>query len=84
MGEWRKRRQEYEDWLENEYMKKKQADANLSSTDQALVLYSKAHPDFTLRKPEFNYQPSSKQKKYEIAYVGGGMVAIGYAATKLL
>ncbi|KXJ04615.1 hypothetical protein AC249_AIPGENE22009, partial [Exaiptasia diaphana] len=73
MGAWRKRRQEYQDWLESEYLKKKQADENLNSTDQALSLYKRAHPDFDLEEPEFHYTPSASQKRYEIAYVAGGM-----------
>ncbi|KXJ10903.1 hypothetical protein AC249_AIPGENE17489, partial [Exaiptasia diaphana] len=79
MGAWRKRRQQYQDWLESEYLKKKQADENLNSTDQALSLY-KAHPDFNLEEPEFHYTPSASQKKYEIAYVAGGMGLVVYGA----
>ena len=84
MGAWRKRRQQYQDWLESEYLKKKQADENLNSTDQALSLYKKAHPDFDLEEPEFHYTPSASQKKYEIAYVAGGMGLVVYGASKLL
>ena len=84
MGAWRKRRQQYQDWLESEYLKKKQADDNLNSTDQALSLYKQAHPDFDLKEPEFHYTPSAAQKKYEIAYVAGGMGLIAYGASKFL
>ncbi|KXJ04885.1 hypothetical protein AC249_AIPGENE24380, partial [Exaiptasia diaphana] len=84
MGQWRKRRQQYQDWLESEYLKKKQADENLNSTDQALSLYKKAHPDFNLEEPEFHYTPSASQKNYEMAYVAGGMGLVVYGASKLL
>ncbi|KXJ08804.1 hypothetical protein AC249_AIPGENE25006 [Exaiptasia diaphana] len=68
LGEWRKRRQEYQDWLEENYLNKKKADENLNSTDQVLTLYKRTHPDFQLEKPEFHYTPSARQKKYEIAF----------------
>ena len=82
MGEWRKKRQEYQDWLETEYLNKKTADENLQSTDHAFTLYAKAHPDFNLTEPKFNYKPSNRQKQYELLYVGGGMIGAGYAASK--
>ena len=45
MGDFQKKREQYQDWLNNEYTKKKQADDNMSHTDMAFRLYSKAHPD---------------------------------------
>jgi len=86
MGEWQKEQKLYQDWLNEQYLEKKQADENLQSTDQAFILYSKAHPQaHTLQnKPEFSnyYSPSSTQKQYELLYVGGGMLAAGYAISK--
>lgn len=89
MGEYQKKRQAYQDWLNKEYLDKKQADENLDNTDQAFVLYKKAHPDINFDiddKPQFGdyYKPSNKQKQYEMAYVGGGMLAVGYIASKFL
>src|SRR6056300_1118705 len=43
MGEWQKEQKLYQDWLNEQYLEKKQADENLQSTDQAFILYSKAH-----------------------------------------
>jgi len=84
MGEYQKQRQKYQDWLNEQYINKKQADENLDSTDQALVLYKKAHPNFNLNKPQFKdyYKPSSKQKQYEIAYIGFSMLGTGYLVSK--
>jgi 2-polyprenyl-6-methoxyphenol hydroxylase-like FAD-dependent oxidoreductase len=86
MGDYEKKRQAYQDWLTKEYTDKKQADENLNSTDQALSLYRKTHPDIDFNKPQFSdfYKPSSKQKQYEMMYVGGGMLGVGYVASKFL
>ena len=89
MGEWQKEQKRYQDWLGQQYLEKKQADENLQSTDEAFVLYSKAHPEFAHRlknKPNFKnyYSPSSKQKQYEILYVAGGMLAAGYITAKYI
>ena len=87
MGEYQKKRQEYQDWLAKEYANKKNADELLSNTDQAFKLYSRAHPDINFDindEPKFSdyYKPSSKQKQYEVMYVGGGMLLTGYIASK--
>lgn len=84
MGEWQKKRQEYQDWLAEEYNNKVRADENDKETDEAFRLYSQTHPDFDLKEPELSeyYRPSSDQKMGEMAYVGGGMLALGYVASK--
>ena len=89
MGDFQKKREQYQDWLNTEYVAKKQAEDNMSKTDMAFKLYSRAHPEVhkvLSRKPEFGdfYKPSGSQKKYEMAYVGGGMLATGVIASKLL
>ena len=88
MGEFEKKRQQYQDWLESQYVKKKLADSNLNDTDYAFKLYLKAHPDlsFNNQEPQFSnyYKPSNKQKQYEMIYVGGGMLTAGYLASKFL
>lgn len=55
----------------------------------AFKLYSQAHPDVNFeinKQSEFSdfYKPSNKQKQYEMAYVGGGMLLAGYTASKFL
>ena len=89
MGEYEKKRQAYQDWLNEQYINKKQADENLNSTDQAFILYKKAHPDVKFNiddKPEFSdyYKPSSKQKQYEMIYIGGTMLGTGYIVSKFI
>ena len=89
MIEWQKEQKLYQDWLNEQYIEKKQADENLQSTDQAFILYSKAHPQVAHKlqnKPVFKnyYSPSEKQKQYELIYVGGGMLGTGYLISKYL
>jgi len=81
MGEFEKKRQQYQDWLTTRYMNKKLADGNLHDTDYAFALYSKAHPE-----PQFSdyYKPSNKHKQYQMMYVGGGMLTAGYLAARYL
>jgi len=83
MGEWQKQQKLYQDWLNEQYLDKKQADENLQSTDQAFILYNKAALQ---NKPNFKnyYSPSEKQKQYELLYVGGGMLGTGYLVSKYL
>ena len=58
------------------------------NTDEALKLYNKFHPDenMQINEPVFSdyYRPSKEQKIGEMAYVSGGMMVLGYAASKLL
>ena len=86
MGEWQKKRQQYQDWLTTRYMNKKVADGNLHDTDYAFTLYSKTHPDFNLEQPQFSnyYKPSKNQKHNEIIYVGLGMMGTGFLAARYL
>jgi len=84
MGEFEKKRRQYQDWLTTRYMNKKLADGNLHDTDYAFALYSKAHPDF--KEPQFSdyYKPSNKHKQYQMIYVGLGMVGTGFLAARYL
>jgi hypothetical protein len=82
MGEWQKKRTEYNDWLEKQYENKKIAEGNMMDTDYGLKLYAKAHPES--EKPQFKdyYKPNTTQKNYEMAYVGGGVLGLAYLASK--
>lgn len=88
MGEWEEKRKQYQDWLGEQYANKKIAEKKLNDTDYAFKLYSKTHPDrkFNIKEPKFSnyYKPSSDQKKYEMLYVGGGAIALTYAALKFI
>ena len=74
------------DWYATQQENEYQATQNLSNTDEAFKLYSEMHPDYTLKEPKFSdyYRPSSDQKIGEMVYVGRGMLALGYIASKWL
>jgi len=86
MGEWRKKREQYQDWLTARYLDKKIAESDLNNTDYAFTLYNKAHPNLNLEEPQFHdyYKPNKKQKQYELAYVGVGMLGTGFLAARYL
>ena len=77
------------DWIETNREIKAQADQNFTNTDYAFKLYNQAHPDYKLTQPtapKFSdmYQPSEAQKQGELLFVGGGAIALGYAAFRFL
>jgi len=77
------------DWIETNRENKAQAKQNFTNTDYAFKLYNQAHPDrqMTLPKePKVSdfYQPSQAQKQGELLFVGGGALALGYAAFRFL
>ena len=76
---YQEKRQKLIDWYSQQRDAKHQASQNILNTDEALKLYSQTH------EPKFSdyYRPSSNQKMGEMAYVGGGMLALGYMASKL-
>ena len=61
---------------------------HLSNTAEALKLYNGTHPNDNLEvnEPIFHdyYRPSNDQKIGEMLYVGGGMLSLGYLASKWL
>ena len=69
-------------------MKMAIASQNFENTDEALKLYNKFHPDenMQINEPVFSdyYRPSKEQKIGEMAYVSGGMMVLGYAASRWL
>ena len=77
-AEYQEKRQKLIDWEMKQKDEKYQASKNLSKTDEALELYAEMH------EPKFSdyYKPSNNQKTGEMLYVGGGMLALGYAASK--
>ena len=77
------------DWIQTNREIKAQADQNFTNTDYAFKLYNQAHPDYKLTqptKPIFSdmYQPSKLKKQGELLFVGGGALALGYAAFRFL
>ena len=81
-------RQRLLDWVDANRHNDAIASQNLSKTDEALKLYNRTHPDVNLEVngPIFNdyYRPSNDQKIGEMIYVGGGMLSLGYLASKWL
>ena len=69
-------------------MKDAIASRNFENTDEALKMYNKFHPDenMQINEPVFSdyYRPSKEQKIGEMAYVSGGMMVLGYVASKWL
>ena len=89
MDEYTREQTQLLDWIETNKEVKAQADQNFTDTDYALKLYNQAHPDYKLTqqtKPNFSdmYQPSELQKQGELLFVGGGALALGYAAFRFL
>ena len=75
---YQEKRQNLIDWYSQQRDAKHLASQNMLNTDEALKLYSQTH------EPKFSdyYRPSSNQKMGEMAYVGGGMLALGYMVSK--
>ena len=89
MEKYNQERTQLLDWIETNREIKAQADQNFTNTDYAFKLYNQAHPDYKLsqpKKPIFSdmYQPSALQKEGELLFVGGGALALGYAAFRFL
>ena len=89
MEKYTRERTQLLDWVETNREVKAQADQNFTNTDYAFKLYNQAHPDYKLTlptKPNFSdmYQPSELQKQGELLFVGGGALALGYAAFRFL
>ena len=76
------------DWQEQNRHEDAIASQNFENTDEALKLYNKFHPDenMQINEPVFSdyYRPSKEQKIGEMAYVSGGMMVLGYAASRWL
>ena len=87
-SKYKENRQRLLDWVDANRHNDAIASQNLSKTDETLKLYNKTHPDenLHLNEPIFPdyYRPSNDQKIGEILYVGGGMLSLGYLASKWL
>ena len=89
MAQYTRERTQLLDGIETNREVKAQANQNFTNTDYAFKLYNQAHPDYKLTlptKPKFSamYQPSELQKQGELLFVGGGALALGYAAFRFL
>ena len=87
MAKYTRERTQLLDWIETNREIKAQVNQNFTNTDYAFKLYNQAHPDYKLSMPtapKNMYQPSELQKQGELLFVGGGALALGYAASRFL
>ena len=89
MAKYTRERTQLLDWIETNREIKAHADQDFTNTGYAFKLYNLAHSDYKLTmptKPKFSdmYQPSELQKQGELLFVGGGALALGYAAFRFL
>ena len=85
---YQEKRQKFLDWEDENRRNNAIASWNLANTDEALKYYNKTYEDEHLsdQPPEFSdyYRPSKNQKVGKMVYVGGGMMALGYIASRCL
>ena len=76
------------DWIETNREIKAQANHNFTNTDYVFKLYNQAKPRLQINSAHkaemYMYQPSELQKQGELLFVGGGALALGYAAFRFL
>ena len=81
-------RQKLLDWQEQNRHEDAIASQSFENTDEALKLCNEFHPDENLQinEPVFShyYRPSKEQRIGEMVYVSGGMLVLGYMASKWL
>ncbi len=81
------RREKLEDWEVEQERIRRRAGEDVDATNRALDLYAQAHPrPPSASEPQWPdyYRPSRTQRTGELVYVGGGMLAAGYAASRWL
>ena len=87
-AKYQENRQKLLDWQEQNRHEDAIASQSFENTDEALKLYNKFHPDENrqINEPVFSdyYWPSREQRIGEMAYVSGGMMVLGYVASKWL
>ena len=83
---YQEKRQTFINWEDENRRNNAIASRNFAKTDEALKYYNKMHPNAFLsdEPPQFSdyYRPSKNQKVGEMAYVGGGTLALGYIASR--
>ena len=88
MEQYTRERTQLLDWIETNREVKAQANQNFTNTDYAFKLYNQAHPDYKLTHAHsaeiLMYQPSELQKQGELLFVGGGALALAFAAFRFL
>jgi hypothetical protein len=89
MSEWRKKQEKYQGWLAQRKEDEAKAGENIKGTDYSFEIFARAHPALAKGasdedEPRFEWKPSTNQKKWEMAYVGGGMLATAAIASRFL
>ena len=83
---YQEKRRKFLDWEDENRCNNAIASRNFANTDEALKYYNKTHEDENLsdKPPQFSdyYRPPKNQKVGEMVYVGGGMMALGYIASR--
>ena len=86
--EYHEKRSKLLDWYAQKMKMKREGEQHFINTDEALKLYRKVHSmNYDLPpEPKFSdyYKPSNSQKTGEMIYVGGGMLALGYLASRFI
>ena len=88
--EYSRKRQQRFDYINKTLRQQKHAEQTFSDLEKAGQLYYKVTGDRlpTLKEPKFSdyYNPSTKQKNGELAFIAGGMgvIALGILAYKLI
>ena len=77
------------DWIETNREIKEQAKQNFTNTNYAFKLYNQAHPDkqITIEEPrfaDFYMVHTGLMTFYELLFVGGSALALGYVAFRFL
>ena len=86
-AKYQENRQKLLDWQEQNRHEDAIASQSFENTDEALKLYNEFHPDENLQinEPVFShYRPSKEQRIGEMVYASGGMLVLGYIASKWL
>ena len=87
-AKYQKDRTELLDWIAEQDRLKNKAIHDFQDTDRALALYNQTHRAKVAlpQEPKFSdfYKPSPQQKNGELLFIGGSMLAIGYAAFRFL
>ena len=78
-AEYQEKRLAYIDFMNSRKSDANQASENISNMDEALKLYNQMG-----NPPKFSdyYRPNGDQRMGEMVYVSGGMLALGYIASK--
>ena len=83
---YKEKRKKFLDWEDENRSSNAIASRNFANTDGALKYYDKMYEDDHLASelPQFGdyYNPSKGQKMGEMVYVGGGLMTLGYLASR--